>query len=262
MTNALIPAAAPSAPATMTSLELVEFINASRKDGEVELRHDHFMPKVPKVLGETIAPKFLGTNTYVNGRGGKQTRSIYIFPKREACLMAMSYSYELQAKVFDRMTALEGQVVAPVAPAALPTSFAAALRLAAEQAEKMEQQAAQIEVMKPMATVGALVARHQHTLNQVARTLPGVNTTMMKSALAALGYFYRQHKVGSYRRRAEYKKFFEERFSDNYGTFEIFPTPAGRALLVDLYVAGKLPMCKGRSPVSAAEAASLITGDA
>lgn len=32
----------------------------------------------------------------------------YRFPKREACLMAMSYSYELQATVFDRMTELEG----------------------------------------------------------------------------------------------------------------------------------------------------------
>lgn len=26
-------------------------------------------------------------------------------PKREACLMAMSYSYDIQAKVFDRMIA-------------------------------------------------------------------------------------------------------------------------------------------------------------
>lgn len=34
----------------------------------------------------------------------------YKFPKREACLMAMSYSYDLQAKVFDRMTELENGV--------------------------------------------------------------------------------------------------------------------------------------------------------
>ena len=163
MTNALIPTAVPSAPATMTSLELVEFINASRKDGEAELRHDHFMAKVPKVLGD-MSPKFLGIIEKAMPNGGTRSQPCYRFPKREACLMAMSYSYDLQAKVFDRMTALEAQVVAPVAPAALPTSFAAALRLAAEQAEKMEQQAAQIEVMKPMATVGALVARHQQAL--------------------------------------------------------------------------------------------------
>jgi hypothetical protein len=61
------------------------------------------MAKVPQVLGEANAPKFLGTQTY----GNNNIRSIYNFPKREACLMAMSYSYDLQAKVFDRMTELE-----------------------------------------------------------------------------------------------------------------------------------------------------------
>ena len=88
---------------TMTSLELVDFINSQRGKGEAELRHDNFMAKVPKVLGADHAPKFLGTQVY----GNNNTRHVYSFPKREACLMAMSYSYELQAKVFDRMTELE-----------------------------------------------------------------------------------------------------------------------------------------------------------
>ena len=87
---------------TMTSLELVDFINSTRKNGESVLRHDNFMAKVPKVLGEA-ALKFQDSYT------GKDntSRTCYRFPKREACLMAMSYSYELQAKVFDRMTELE-----------------------------------------------------------------------------------------------------------------------------------------------------------
>lgn len=93
---------------TMTSLELVDFINSTRKKGESELRHDHFMAKVPKVLGEA-APKFRDSYT------GKDntSRTCYRFPKREACLMAMSYSYELQAKVFDRMTELEEEQQKP-----------------------------------------------------------------------------------------------------------------------------------------------------
>lgn len=90
--------------ATMTSLEMVDFINSQRGEGESELRHDHFMAKVPKVLGEGGVPKF--RDTYTNPQNGQQY-AIYQFPKREACLMAMSYSYELQAKVFDRMTELE-----------------------------------------------------------------------------------------------------------------------------------------------------------
>ena len=88
---------------TMTSLELVDYINSQRGDGESELRHDHFMAKVPKVLGEIAAPNFRGS---YKGKDGTD-RPCYTFPKREACLMAMSYSYDLQAKVFDRMTELE-----------------------------------------------------------------------------------------------------------------------------------------------------------
>lgn len=94
---------------TMTSLELVELINSMRAQGEPQLAHRSFMGKVPKVLGEAAA-KFFASDTYLNGTGGRVTRDIYRFEKREACLMAMSYSYELQAAVFDHMTKLEEQV--------------------------------------------------------------------------------------------------------------------------------------------------------
>lgn len=60
------------------------------------------MNKVPKVLGENQSPKFLGD--YLDDKG--RTQPCYNFPKREACLMAMSYSYELQAQVLGRMTTL------------------------------------------------------------------------------------------------------------------------------------------------------------
>lgn len=91
---------------TMSSLELVEFINSQRGPDEAALRHDDFMRKVPKVLGEGGLRNY--SDTYVHPQNG-QTYPCYRLPKREACLMAMSYSYDLQAKVFDRMTALEAQ---------------------------------------------------------------------------------------------------------------------------------------------------------
>lgn len=94
----------PLGQVTMSSLELVAFINNQRGQDEAELRHNNFMAKVPKVLGTDVA-KFLATQKY----GNSNCRDIYNFPKREACLMAMSYSYELQAIVYDRMTAQEGQ---------------------------------------------------------------------------------------------------------------------------------------------------------
>jgi phage antirepressor YoqD-like protein len=126
-------------PPTMSSLEMVDYINSQRGDGEAELRHDNFMAKVPQVLG-VFAPKFLGTQTY----GNNNTRAVYNFPKREACLMAMSYSYDLQAKVYDRMTALEADKAFKP-----PTTLSGALRLAADQAEQIEAQALLIEQQKP-----------------------------------------------------------------------------------------------------------------
>ena len=90
---------------TMVSLELVDYINESRKFDEkpVQLRHADFLAKVPKVLRGELSEKFRSVYTDTTGR----TLPCYRFPKREACLMAMSYSYELQAQIFDRMTAME-----------------------------------------------------------------------------------------------------------------------------------------------------------
>ena len=96
---------------TMSSLDLVALINRVRKiefeEGKsknlIKLRHDHFMDKVPLVLGEALAPKFLGTNKYQNGKGGWSERKIYKLPEREAWLMAMSYSYTLQAYIYDAL---------------------------------------------------------------------------------------------------------------------------------------------------------------
>lgn len=99
---------------TMTSLEMVDYINADRalkakSEGLSfpckkyrQLQHRSFLTKVPKVLGEHSA-KFFAQYKDSTGRD----LPCYRFPKREACLMAMSYSYELQAKVYDHMTELE-----------------------------------------------------------------------------------------------------------------------------------------------------------
>lgn len=124
---------------TMSSIEIVDFINTFRgaTGDDSILRHDHFMVKVPKVLGEMYAPKFLGTQNY----GNNNTRYIYNLPKREACLMAMSYSYELQAQIFDRMTAMEEALTKPV----IPQTYAEALQLAANQARQLELAAPKVE---------------------------------------------------------------------------------------------------------------------
>ncbi|MFW1950521.1 phage antirepressor KilAC domain-containing protein [Acinetobacter beijerinckii] len=125
---------------TMSSIEIVDFINNHRKSSGCNtiLRHIDFMRKVPLVLGEGVCEKF--RTPYSHPQNG-QTYSIFTFPKREACLMAMSYSYEIQAAVFDRMTALEEALTKPV----IPQTFAEALQLAANQARQLELAAPKVE---------------------------------------------------------------------------------------------------------------------
>lgn len=156
---------------TMTSLELVDYINSQRGHGDAELRHDNFMAKVPKVLGEA-APKFSGTAFYVNGTGAQVERAIYKFPKREACLMAMSYSYELQAKVFDRMTELEEHAAA-MAAFNLPKTYAEAMRLAADEMERREELQTQLALAAPKVAVHDRIADAEGSLSlrEAANTL-------------------------------------------------------------------------------------------
>lgn len=117
---------------TMTSLELVSYINNVRvQEGEFSvLTHDNFLKKVRQVLGDG-APKF--NESYLNLQNKEQP--MYRFPKREATLMAMSYSPTISAQIYDRMEALEKQVLAS---ANVPLSFAEALMIAAKAAEAAE----------------------------------------------------------------------------------------------------------------------------
>lgn len=76
----------------MTSPELVQFINNQREAGAAELAHSDFLKKVPQVLGKD-AGNF--SSIYLDSMN--REKPCYRFHKREACLMAMSYSYDLQA---------------------------------------------------------------------------------------------------------------------------------------------------------------------
>ncbi len=128
---------------TMSSLELVETINLVRMaEGKKVQRHDHFLAKIEKHPG-IDAPKFRAIYTDTMGR----EKPCYYLPKRESELMVMAESLAVQAKVYDRLAALAESLAAPV----IPQSLSAALRLAADQAEQIEQQQAQLAIAAPKA---------------------------------------------------------------------------------------------------------------
>lgn len=150
---------------TMSSLELVEFINSQRGEGEAELRHADFLEKVIKVLGEEISGNF--RSSYKDSMN--RDKPCYNFQKREACLMAMSYSYDLQAKVFDRMTELESH-----APA-LPKTYKEALLALVEKVEQIELLESQAQIDKPKALFADSVACADTTIliGELAKILKG-----------------------------------------------------------------------------------------
>lgn len=132
----------PESEITMTSLQIVKWINDERAqialDGGkrfIKLEHKSFLTKVPSVLGEEGQQNFLHTHT--NPQNGQQY-PMYTFPKREASLLAMSYSYTIQAQVWDHMTRLEDELKQRTGSSmvGVPTTFVEALRLAADNMEK------------------------------------------------------------------------------------------------------------------------------
>jgi hypothetical protein len=75
-------------------LVIVEVINSLRAPGKAELRHDTFLAKVaghPGINGQN----FLGIYSDPMNR----SKPCYYLPKREAELMVMSESLEVQTKV-------------------------------------------------------------------------------------------------------------------------------------------------------------------
>lgn len=159
---------------TMTTPELVEFINNHRNEVAtpekplVKLHHRSLMAKVPQVLGFESAAKFIASDIYSNGTGGSVNRQIYILQKREACLIAMSYSYELQAQIFDRMTAMEEALKRPTSHAlSIPdfTDPATAARAWAEQFEAKQLAEKKIAVLAPKAEALDTIADTSNTYN-------------------------------------------------------------------------------------------------
>ena len=176
---------------TMSSLELVDYINDSRKfdDKPVQLRHADFMAKVPKVLGLETSEKF--RSSYLAGNG--EQRPCYRFPKREACLMAMSYSYELQAQVFDRMTAMEQHIAAQNQPSYMIEDPIKRAEKWIEEAKQKQAVVRQLELAAPKAQALDTIANTSQTycLRECAKTI-GIKESDLIDLLLLKKWVYRE----------------------------------------------------------------------
>lgn len=178
----------------MSSLELVDYINLHRQEVAttekqyIELQHSDFLKKVSLVI-----PKDAGNFSSVYKDSQNRNRPCYVFPKREACLMAMSYSYELQARIFDRMTAMEDALKRPAPLLPDFTNPAEAARAWAEQFEAKQIAEQQIAVLAPKAIALDTIADTSNTycLRHCAKTI-GIRESDLIQLLIDKRWIYRE----------------------------------------------------------------------
>lgn len=122
---------------TMSSREIAEL---------VESRHDDVKRSIARLAerGVITLPPLAEVS---NPGPGPRTITEYRVNKRDSYVIVAQLSPEFTARLVDRWQELEAKANAPAFN--IPTTLSGALRLAAEQAEQIECQAAQIEAQKP-----------------------------------------------------------------------------------------------------------------
>jgi phage antirepressor YoqD-like protein len=119
-----------TAGATMTSREIAEL---------VESRHDHVKVSIDR-LAKAGAIEVPAVRDVKNDNN--QTVEVYLIGKRDSYVVVAQLSPQFTARLVDRWQELEAGV-------ALPQSFAAALRLAADQQDVIAAQAQQLAAAAP-----------------------------------------------------------------------------------------------------------------
>lgn len=120
--------------ATMSSSEIADL---------VESHHDDVKRSMERLAARgiiTLPP----LAEVPNPRSGPKTINVYLVGKRDSYVVVAQMSPEFTARLVDRWQELEAR-----AAPALPQTMAQALRLAAEQAEQLEQQQAALALAAP-----------------------------------------------------------------------------------------------------------------
>lgn len=169
---------------TMSTMEIADLTSK---------RHDHVMRDTRKMLtelyGEEAVPKFGGS--YVGQDNTR--RPCFDLPKRETLILVSGYNIGMRAKIIDRWQELEASKAAPVF--AIPQSYADALRLAADNADRADQAEAALAIAGPKADALDMIAASEGSLTftQAAKVI-GVKRDSLTRWMHAEGWIYRQNE--------------------------------------------------------------------
>lgn len=120
---------------TMSSREIADICEA---------RHNDVIATIERLINEGVLRLGRNTARQHSPDGGGRPTMVYDLEKRDCLIVVSGYNAVLRAKIIDRWIELEA-----AAARALPKSFAEALRLAADQQELIESQAAQLQAAAP-----------------------------------------------------------------------------------------------------------------
>ncbi len=128
---------------TMSSREIAELTGST---------HDNVLKTVRGLVAKGVVSS--NDTPYVHPQNGQVYRE-FLLSQRDTLVVVSGYSVELRARIIDRWQELESRVVGQLE---IPTSFAEALRLAADQAEQNQllqqviaKQAPKVEALQRLA---------------------------------------------------------------------------------------------------------------
>lgn len=207
--------------------------------GESIYAHKDFKKKAKKVLGKDV-----GNFSHISKDSYGRDREILLLPEREACLMAMSYSYELQAYVFDEWQKLKGKNswIEKLSPEA---------KIAIEDLSKqIEVKDTEIERLQGVCNTVTAQFAHGLTISTLCKSFNGVNIMQVNNTLIKMGMLNKTkygYEPSSYAR--------DNYFTVSYESFEkpdgseaqrssVTLTLKGAKWLYKAYLSNKLPMKK------------------
>lgn len=117
---------------TMTSLEIAEVTGK---------RHDNVVRDIQNILKQGVDALNFEETSYVDKSNRQQ--KCYSLTKKGCLILASGYDALLRERIINRWEELETKQLSPIAK--IPSTFAEALRLAADQAEQIEAQQKRLE---------------------------------------------------------------------------------------------------------------------